>query len=108
MKNVLALLVGAGLLGSMAFVYFNEQATTTYEAQNEPVVVEKEVTVDNLAKRIAEAQEAAEADIKAKAQAEYDALYAAEMNKVKAAVLKEVEDEIEAQRLEVESEITGY
>lgn len=106
MKTILPIVVVIGLLGALVYSYMSEP--TTYEAQNETVVVEKEVEVDNLEKRIEDAQNAAQAEIEAKAQAEYDAVYTAEMAKVKAEVLLEVEQEIEAQRLEVESQIQAY
>lgn len=106
MKAIIAVMaVGAGLAG---FMYLNYMQPTTYEAHNEPVVVEKTVEVDSLEERIKNAQNAATADIEAKAQAEYDAVYEAEMAKVKASVLLEIEQEIEAQRLEVESQIQAY
>ena len=102
----LYLLVGVGLVVGGIYYYFTQPVK--YEAQNEPVVVTEEVTVDYTDKRIQEALEAADATIKAKAQAEYDAVYKAEQAKVQAAVLLEVEKEIEAKRLEVESQITAY
>lgn len=105
MKAIIALAVGAGLAG---FMWFNYMQPTTYEASSGPVVVEKEVEVDNLEKRIKDAQDGAQSEIEARAQAEYDAVYEAEMAKVKASVLLEVEKEIEAQRLEVESQIQAY
>lgn len=106
MKTVIAAAVGVGLIGSLAYLYATQPIT--YTAPNEPVVVEKEVEVDNLKKRIEDAQTAAMANIEAKAQAEYDAVFETEMSKVKAAVLLEVEQEIEAERLEVESQIQTY
>lgn len=108
MKNVLILggmvlvIVGIG-------VYSNFFATETYEApviETSTVTVEKEV--DNINKRIEKAQQDADVEVRAKAQAEYDAYYTAEMAKIKAAVLKEIEQELESERLEVEKSITGY
>lgn len=105
MRTILAVIAGVGLTGGLWYTY--QSQPTTYEAP-EPTVVEKEVEVDNLAKRVEDAQKSALSDIEAKAQAEYDAVYQAEMAKVKASVLLEVEQEIEAQRLEVESQIQAY
>lgn len=106
MKTILPIVVVIGLLGALVYQYMSEP--TTYSSQNETVVVEKEVEVDNLEKKIEDAQNAASGEIEAKAQAEYDAVYQAEMAKVKAQVLLEAEQEIEAQRLEVESQIQAY
>jgi hypothetical protein len=92
-------------------VYQTYFAPTTYEAETtatSTVVVTEEVQVDNISRRIEDAQAEARGDIEQKAQAEYDAIYKAEMAKVKAAVLLEVEQELEAQRLEVEKQVQGY
>jgi hypothetical protein len=100
---MITILVGIGL-------YSKFFAPTTYEAPHatSTITVEKEVEVDNISKRIEDAQDAARGDIEQEAQAEYDAVYKAGMAKVKAAELLKIEQEIEAQRLEVEKQVQGY
>lgn len=95
-------LIGVGL-------YIRNGGAVTYSA---PLIktetVEKQVVVDNVTQRVAEAQDAQKTAIEAKAQAEYQAVYDAEMAKIKADVLKQVEDELAAQRKEIEKTITSY
>lgn len=96
--GLLALLIGAN----------RSNESIIYEAQNEPTVIETEVEVDIIADRVKTAQEAAQAEITAKAQAEYDAVYTMEMAKIEARVLQDIEAEIAATRLEVEKNIQSY
>lgn len=80
----------------------------SYTAPQSPETIEKEVLVDNIAKRVQEAQEAAKAEIEAKAKAEYQAVFDAEMAQVKATVLKQIEGEIAAERKVAEQAVTSY
>lgn len=96
-------------LGAYAYHYLgfgSITVTNTPDVVKEFIEVEKEVPSDEV--RIKEAQNAARADIEAKAQAAYDDMYQLEMNKIKADVLLEIETEIKSQRIEVEKEIGVY
>lgn len=112
MKRI-ALLIGAlGLIGGAYYVLHNTNVedyvkpSTSVSATSTPEVTIEEVPSDEL--RIQEAQEEARAAIEAKAQAAYDSMYSNEMDKIEAAVLKEIEDEIKARRIEVEKRTGAY
>ena len=81
-----------------------------YQQEPEPEIITEfiETQVKEEDVRIREAKEAARASTTAKAQAAYDDMFTNEMNKVEAAVLKEIEEEINDRRLEVEGEIGSY
>lgn len=103
--GVLALVAAAGV-----YVYFNDGTITVTNEMTKTVEkvveVEKEVPSDEM--RIGAAQEAARAEVEAKAQAAYDDMYELEMNKIEAEVLLEIENEIKTRRLETEQKIGAY
>lgn len=103
-----ATLVLMGIIIIFVGTYF-VQSQTHYVA---PEVIEREVeverTVNLTEKRIQQAQEAAMSDIESKAQAAYDAMKELELNKIKASVLKDIEDELKEERIRTEEEIGAY
>lgn len=107
MKRQLAFL-GVVIVGIVGFAVY-KYGPVEYTA---PEVVTKEVTVTEIEReedvRIKEAQEAARVEIENKAQAAYDDVIELEMNKIKASVLEDVEEEIRSRRMETEKEISAY
>jgi len=86
-----------------------KQSVVSYvapEVIREVVEVEKEVPTTEV--RISQAQEEARTEIESKAQAAYTETYEHEMDKIEAEVLKEIEAELKARRLEKEESISAY
>lgn len=103
------LLVAFVVLGGVAYYAFNFSSVEEYvkpEVIKEVVEVETEIPSDEV--RIQAAQDAARAKIEAKAQAAYDDMYQLEMDMIEAEVLKAIEDEIKARRIEVEKKTGVY
>lgn len=108
-RTLIAIIVLGGLLsGGYYFLFVKESSIDIVrpEVLKEIVEVEKEVSTTEV--RIQEAQDAARAEVTSKAQAAYDETYEHEMDKIEASVLKEIEDELKARRLEKEEEISSY
>lgn len=105
-KGVTTVLMGIILIGAAAYLI---KDTEEYVA---PEIIEREVeverTVNLTEERIRQAQEAAMPDIESKAQEAYDAMMELELNKIKAATLKEIEQELKEERIKTEEEIGAY
>lgn len=108
MKPVIAVLLGVGIVGTAAYAVMFTGNTMEVVNSVERVEIEKEVTVDALEVRIKEAQEAARADIEAKADEARTEYINNEMKTIEAAVLAEVESELEARRVGLEKETGAY
>lgn len=109
MRRLVITLLGVGIAGAAG--YFLLTGGTTMEVVKptvERVEIEKEVTVDALEVRIKEAQGAALADIEAKADEMRTQYIDNELKTIEAAVLAEVESELEARRIGIKKETGAY
>lgn len=105
-RTVMGVTLGI-VLGGVVIYMLNNSVEYT---QPEEIIkeVEVETIIDAHAERVRSAQDAARAEIEAKAQEAYDAMYTLEMNKIEADVLYEIEQEIKKQRIDKEEEIGAY
>lgn len=109
MKPIIIAVIVTALIGWVAMnnLSIGEMfTTTTYEAPQEPVTVEKEVEVDYIAKAVEAAQREAQADIEAIAQAAYDQSYDHEMKKIELRVRQELQAQHEAHIEALEEELS--
>lgn len=113
MKRLLITLLGVIALVLVIFFGFFKGSTTNFVNELPEVItevieveVEKPVPADEL--RIKAAQDAARAEIEAKAQKAFDDTFTNEMNKVEAEVLRVIEEETRSRREAVENEIIAY
>lgn len=106
-SQVIAVLVIAGFV---VFVFGSQllSSTETYVNDTREMIVEKEVEVDSIEKRIANAQAEAMADIEAEANTMRDQFIQNELKTVEAEVLAEIESELKARRIDVEKETGAY
>lgn len=108
MRRVVILLLGVGIVSAAGYAIFGSSTIEVVNPAVEREVVVEEVTVDNIEARIAEAQEAARAEIETKADEMRAQYIDNEMKTIEAAVLAEVEAELEARRIGLEKETGAY
>jgi len=97
--GIIAVIVGGILL-------FKPQTISV--TQPEPVTIEKEVVVEEIGKRIKDAQTAHEADITSKAQAAYDEAFKQGMLDVEIDVRKQYQIENDAALKELQKQSQSY
>ena len=109
MRRVVIALLGVGIV-AVAVGYFLTQENTIKAVKPtvEREVVVEEVSIDAIEVRINEAKEAARAEIETKADEMRAQYIDNEMKTIEAAVLAEVETELEARRIGLEKETGAY
>lgn len=104
MKRLLALgIVGVVIVAVGLFV---QSEVSVQNVQTE--IVEKEVVVGELEKRISDAQNANLSDVEAKAQSAYDSAYNQAMKEIELEVISQYKSEIEVIETELEKEVGVY
>lgn len=101
--------IGLGILaifGGIAYFGDNSTSYVAPQAQNEPQVIEKEVEVSELQKRIETAQNAEMDALKTKAQAAYNASLQQGLKEIELEVRQAFRKELEAQEAQLEQDLS--